>query len=483
MDSLAVRKIISSFSFMSGATLLTIIMGMATNKMIAVFAGTEGIGIVGLFRNFLGFVVPVLTAGTTTVIVQMISTSSTPKKMSEIVSSVFNLFFFQVIVAVLAAIFLSGYISSWLFPTAINNAYVDEIRIVFAMAIAVLFSQSMIALINGKVNLKKVTVVNIVTALSTLVLTYPLVQLGGTGLAFIVGSGSIVGSVAGLYYVRKIYKNELHRIEFSLAIIKNIRSFPVSIWLLVHPLIVSATFLNIQVIVNKYYGINDLGIYTAVAMLETTTIMLLMAAMKTYYLPTLGQMKTQLEKEDFVNKVLSLLILAVFPFVITLIFCAKIILWLLFSKEFQTGSNILAIQSMAMLAQVFSWCYAMYLLHEGRYGIYLIIDSIWAIFLFCSMWYVASNGYPLIAIPTIYFIGSIISLMLYIVTAHRLYGKGMLNKRNIVLGLVAFLTILLAYFINQTAEVITKIFFVIIISGSFFYFIGINYKKIMSQNI
>jgi len=479
MTSLSSRKIISAFSFMSGATLLTIIMGMATNKLIAVYAGTEGIGIVSLFRNFIGFLVPVLTAGTTTVIVQMISTSSSPARLIEIVKSVFNLFIIQLVVVIILATFFSGYISNWLFPNSNNHEYIDEVRIVFSMAIIVLFSQSMVALINGKVNIKKISVINIATALSTLIMVYPLVHFGGIGYAFIVGSGSIVGAIIGFLYVSKIYKRELDYFSFSVSAIKKISTLPVSLWLFLHPLFVSAIFLNIQVVVNKYYGINALGIYSAVVMLESTTIMLLMAGMKAYYLPMLGKLSSRVEKENFINKVLTLLILVISPFIIFLIFSAKYILWFLFSEEFIVGEDILKLQSLAMLAQVFSWCYAMYFLHESRYKIYFMIDAVWALFLSISIWYIASSGFPLASVALIYFIGSLISFSLYLVVIYRFYGKGFLNVRNTALGAVSFLAILAAYFTSKNAAVSLQILFVVSIFLVFSYFMGINYKRLL----
>ena len=478
MDTLSARKIISSFSFMSGATFLTIILGMVTNKLIAVFAGPEGIGIVGLFRNFLGFIVPVLTVGTTTIIVQMISTSSSSEKVSEIVKSVFNLFIFQVIVVIIAAIFLSGYISNWLFPDSEQYEHVYEVRIVFAMSLAVLFSQTMIALINGKVNIKTVTMINIATALSTLLIAIPLIRLGNMGLAAIVGSGSLVGSAVGLYYVRLIYRKELRSFRLSLAALKKFSSFPISFWLLIHPLIVSATYLNIQVIVNKYYGINALGIYAAVAMLETTTIMLLMAAMKTYCLPTLGQINQQKDKENFINKVLSILIIAVLPFILILMFGAKYILWLLFSKEFQEGADILAVHSMAMLCQVFSWCYAMFMLHKGQYRAYLFVDTIWATLLSFAIWFAASDGLPLISISIMYVLGSLFSLILYLVVSWHLYGRGMLDLRNFFLFIVALVIVLAGFLISQKASVVVQFTFATSVGASIVYFVIFNYKKL-----
>ena len=100
-----------------------------------------------------------------------------------------------------------------------------------------------------------------------------------------------------------------------------------------------------------------------------------MAAMKSYYLPSLGRFSNQMDKQVFVNKVLTLLIGCVFPCIIIMIFGAKYILWLLFSEAFVPAASLLAIQSIAMLSQTFGWCYAVYLLHEGQYGVYLALDT------------------------------------------------------------------------------------------------------------
>ena len=478
MSHISTRKIISSFSLMSGASLLTIFLGIVTTKFVAVFGGLQGIGTFDLFRKLLGLIVPILAAGMTTVIVQNISTSDTTEKIIQILKSVFNLLIVQVLIAVYSAIFLAEYAADWLFSTDAHK-YINEVRIVFIMSMVVLFSQTMVALINGKINLKKVTFINIVTSFSTMILAYPLLTLGTTGLALMVGSGSIVGASVGIFYVRKVYQKELSEFQFTVKIKDYFKSLPVSIWLLIHPLIVSAALLNIQVMVNKYYGLDALGLYASVTMIETTFVMVLMAAMNTYYMPTLGHIADNNEKKLFVNKVISLLIVGVFPIIIGMILIGKYILWILFSEKFTGAANLLAIQSMSMLTAVFCWCYANYLLHNKRYKIYFAIDVVWVSILTGLVWFVASNNYPLLSIPVAYLLSSIVSFVLYISVIMYLYGKEMLGKRNIFLLGYGLISIYLFYFSWLSFGLQMQIIFIIIIGVGYYIIMKSNYNKVI----
>ena len=476
--SVSYSKIISSFSLMSGAAILTFILGIATNKVVAIVTGTGGIAIIGLFRNLISIIVSILVVGTPTVIVQRISTAPSDEAIPEIVKSVFSFLIFQILMLMFAAVFFADFISDWLFSKNNGSAHLDEIRIVLVMAIGILFSQTMIALLNGKVKLKKVTTINIVTAFATLIMVYPLLKMGDVGLAMIVGSGSLIGACIGFIYVRQTYRQELSEFAFITNVRKLFSSLPVSGWLLIHPIIIAGTFLNIQVMVNRYYGIDALGLYNAVTMLEGTTIMLLMAAMKSYYLPSLGQFSNQSDKQVFVNKVMTLLVVCVFPCIIIMIFGAKYILWLLFSEAFVPAASLLAIQSIALLSQVFSWCFAVYLLHEGRYGLYLALDASWAMLLLAGMWYVASNNFPLIALAATYLIGSLFSLTLYLSVILGFYGRGMLDARNVIFGLFVLAMAMFSYFIDVNGSIQLRVLFVSAMSVCSYFAIRIILKKI-----
>lgn len=460
--------IIAAVRLTSSATFLTILLGMATNKIIAMISGTGGIAMIGLFRNLINMVVSTLTMGMTTIVVQRISTAASADILDEVIKSAFLFFLLQICTIAALSIFSAEVISAWMFGWKASS-HILEIRIVLLMATGALTMQVMIALLNGKVNLKPITVINLVASFSTFLMVYPLLKMGNIGLAFVVGSGSFVGSCLGIFYIRRIYGLGICNLTIPRKIFKLLSALPVSVYLMIHPIIMTSTFLIIQVIINRKYGINELGYYNAMTSIVNTSIMLLMSSLGSYYLPTLGRIDNQREKEEFVNKVITMLLILVLPAIVCLILGAKYVLLVLYSKEFIPAANLVALQSMAMLINVYTWCYAFYLNHRAHYGTYLMLDALWFLLLLCGTWYFAMHNFPLVAVVINYLAGCSVLLGSYLFVIRRRYGKGMLNKRNIKLGLEALFLVVLSYIISQKSNLPVEIaYFCFIIGYTFF---------------
>ena len=156
MQYLSSRDIYKSFSLMSSVTLLTIILGVITTKIAAIFGGLEIIGKLELYRKLIGLIVPILAAGSSAIIVQRISNSSSEKNISNVLSGTSSLFLIQTTAILFLAIMFADEIAVWLFSAEYKtlNSTV-EIRIVILMSIAVLSLQTLTAIINGKVELKR----------------------------------------------------------------------------------------------------------------------------------------------------------------------------------------------------------------------------------------------------------------------------------------------------------------------------------------
>jgi len=219
----------------------------------------------------------------------------------------------------------------------------------------------------------------------------------------------------------------------------------------------AATFLGIQVIVNNNYGVNGLGFYNAVTTIETTSVMLIMSSVRSYYLPVLGQLDSQVDKEVFVNRMITMLVIFMLPVSVCLILGAKYILWVLYSEKFVPAANLLALQSMVLMLHAYGWCYAFYLNHKAHYGTYLMFDGVWAAFLIGGVWYLSSHGFPLIAVFINYLMASLIVTSLYIVVIRKRYGTGMLHKRNIKLGLTMLFAGILSFLISQKCGLLVQI--------------------------
>ena len=413
-------KMFSAFKILTGATLLTVVLGIATTKIIAIVAGTNGIALIGLYRNLISMVVTILSMGMSTVIVQKISTTTDIDTRDELIRTVILLLLFQIAVVVMLSLFFSETISIWMFGPHADSSHPLWIKIVLLMAIGTMIMQAMIAVLNGKVNLKPITIINVVSSVSTFVLVYPLIKTGDIGLAIVVGSGSIIGACLGVFMVRRIYGLKVRKLPATLTSGKFFSKLPVSGYLSIHPIVMAATFLGIQVIVNNNYGVNGLGFYNAVTTIETTSVMLIMSSVRSYYLPVLGQLDSQLDKEVFVNNMITMLTIFMLPISVCLILGSKYILWILYSDKFVPAANLLALQSMVLVLHAYSWSYAFYLNHKAHYGTYVMLDCIWASLLIGGAWYLSSHGFPLTAVFINYLIASLILLivlMLWVVIA------------------------------------------------------------------
>jgi len=464
---------------MSSMTLLTIILGMITTKIVAIFGGLEVIGKLELYRKLIGLIVPILAAGTSTIIVQKISNSSSEKNISNVLSGTFSLFLVQIVVVFFLAIMFADEITVLLFSAEYKILQgTVEIRIVILMSIAALSLQTLTAIINGKVNLKEVSIVNVSTALITMLACYPLLMLGDLGVALLVGFGSILGSFIAFFYVIKIYKQQISFIRLSIS--DFFSSSPTSIWMIAHPLIVSTLLLYIPVMVKKQYGLESLGLYSSVIIINTILTMILMSALKTYFLPTLGKIKSVKEKKIYINKIIFLLLIAILPIIILIMFFAKIVLLILFSAEFVAASELLILQMMSLLSAAFCWPYANYILHNGHYKIYFLIDAIWALILALLIWFFVSNNYQLSIVPTLFVVLSLVSTSLYTVTVSKMYGAGMLSRQNLRLGLYSIIIILLTYTVILQFNLYIQSFWVIFLAIGFVVFLKrIHVKKLL----
>jgi len=466
MQNLSLKSISKSMSFISSVTFLTVLLGIITTKIIAVFGGLEVMGTLEIYRKLIGVLVPLLAAGTGTIIVQKISNSINEKDITNIISATLVLLLIQLFLIIILIIFFADDIAALIFFNSNENIKAtSEMRVVIVMAYFILISQTFTALINGKVNLKKVSIVNIASAFTTMLASYPLLFLEDLGIALLVGFGSIVGSIIAIYYVIKIYKKNISFVGFNFKSL--LTSFPASIWMVAHPLVVSTLLLLIPIIINNHYGLKALGLFSSATIITAVVTMVLMSAMKTYFLPTLGTIESLVEKKFFINKIIFFCLIIILPIIIFTMFFAKFLLFILFSEEFIGAYKLLIVQMMSVLTAAFCWPYANYILHNGNFKAYFIIDTIWASILALMLFYVAGKDYDLIVVPIIFVIGSFLSLALYAFAVKFIYGEGFLSKKNLIFGIYSVLIMLLTYIVVSEFSLFMQSFWAFLLAIGF----------------
>jgi O-antigen/teichoic acid export membrane protein len=428
------------------ASLLTTALGVVTSKIIAVVAGAEGFGLLGLYRTLGHLVSLSLALEMTTVIVHRASLAPSIEEARRVFRATWHLFLCQALAIVALTILGAGWITQWLFGRPAANPHIWEIRLVLLMTSGVLALRAVVALLEGRLRFKQAAGANIITSLATVVAVYPLLLLGHAGLALIIGSTCFAGAAVGLLFVWRAY--ELSRQDFQVHIGQPalLTSLPASFILTVRTIMVTGTLLILQAIINRYYGATALGWYNAATLVEGSAMLVLMSSMKSYYLPSLGQLGDVDAKATLANRLLSLLLVLILGCGIMLLLAAPYLVRIAFSAQFSPVAGLLSILSLSLVAQVISWFYTIYLLHQQNYLPHFLLDALWSVLLLCGAGFATYRGWPLESVIWFYVVAHTITALLYVTFLRLRYGAAMLSRLNTCLACGSWALIFLAYY-------------------------------------
>lgn len=443
------RHLLAALGLTGSAAVVTVALGAATTKIIALVAGPAGIAVVGLYRYLGSLVSRPLLLGLDTTIVQRISTAKDPKTVSDTVGAAIIAVIFQGIAIAGLALVGAWLIGWWLFSAPPTAAQLTEIRIVLAMTYANLIMQMMTAVLSGRAEVRKVAGIGVVAAVVTLVVIYPLLKLGNVGLALNVGSGSTVGAIVATFFVWQVYGP-----SWTASPLRDRwRAFSASLarsgFLILHPIVMMSAMLSVQSLVFARYAIDGLGAYNAAMIMLDTALMVIMASARSFFLPSLGQLPSDVEKARVVNRVLRLnLILAS---VATLVTIVGATLWIpvFFSGSFGAAVEILPPFALALMGQAFVWSYVIFYLHHARYRLFFCLDLIWAVAYVGGTALVVSQAGSLEAAAWMYAGSYWLSGGIYTWVAVRAFGREMLDGGNLRLGAFALLAALGAFLVHR----------------------------------
>lgn len=439
------RRILTALSLGSSATFLAIVMSAAATKAIALFAGAEGIALVGLYRNVASFIVGVVTFGSSVIVVQRVAAARSQQESSDVIAATALALALQGTAILILLMTIPNILARWLFGGLPAPGQHGEMRIVFAMAFVNLLLQTVTAVLKGQPNVKPAMTLGVVTAASSLLVIYPLLRMGRTGLAINVGSGSLVGACLGIYYIRKIFRPRLFDRPLSERLRLLRGTWGASLWLTFQSLGLLGGALAVQALVNRRYGLEALGQFNAAMLIIDTIVLMLMSSARAYTLPAFGRLEDGRHKEALFTRMLALLIVANAAAALFLIFGPRYILWILFSKQLAHASSLLAPFGFCLIGLSFGWSYNTFLLHKGDIPLFVTLDLIGVLLLVGIIYLGTWMGLPLEFVAWTHALVYIVGAAIYALAVRWKYGDAYLNPRSVVIGILSLAGLGLGY--------------------------------------
>ena len=336
------------------STIIKVIAGFVSIKVVAVYVGPSGLALIGQMQNFISMMSSVASAGLNSGVVKYTAEHYEDEQIKQkIWSSALKISLVLIIPIAIGIIFLADFISMQL----LNTAEYSSIFIVFAITVIFFVLNGLLtSILNGQKEIKKLTILNIVGSLFGLAVTILLVaqyELYGALIAGIV-SQSIVFFITLAFVLKsswfklsmflgsmdKEYRNKL--LKYSLMTITYIITSSLS-----------------QIYIRHYLGANigwdEAGYWQAIWRISETYLMLITTTLTIYYLPKLSsiQDKVELRKEllygyKIIMPIVIVMALGIYIF-------RDFIISILFSEAFSPMAELFFYQLIGDVIKIAAW--------------------------------------------------------------------------------------------------------------------------------
>jgi PST family polysaccharide transporter len=406
--------IVKVFSFTSVSTLVKMIAGFISVKVVAVIIGPSGVALVGQLNNFSAIIMAVATGGITTGVTKYIAQykDDGEEVKGYIGTAVKTTLFFSII----CGLFLV-FGSTRLSEKILLNVKYGFVFIVFGITLVFYACNTLLlAIINGYKQFNLYVKISIVSSFVGLILSLLLVIPFGVKGALLnaVTSQSLVFIIALIlvksanivclskdYIWNKFDKNKAIRyLRFALMTLVSAFTVPVS-----------------QLIIRGYlishFSLQEAGWWEGINRLSGMYLMIITSSFGVYYLPKLSELTNGSDIKREIKTAYKVIIPCLLVGLSCVYFGRFLIIKVLFSEEFYGMAGLFFWQLVGDFLKISSWLIA-YLMHAKAMAKYYIVTEVVFSLLYIIMAFVLVDIFGLIGVV----IGYAINYLIYFVVMY-----------------------------------------------------------------
>lgn len=364
--------IIKTTSLFGGVQFLSIIISIIRTKLIAIFIGPAGMGIITLLNSALNVLSSVSGLGIETSGIKHIASNYKNNDLSSVAkigTIVKKLVLFTGILGCLLTIFLS----SWLSQLTFGNS--NHIFSFIFISVTLLFKQLMVGeliILQGLRRMRLLAKANFYGNLFGLVFSIPLYyyyRIDAIVPTIIVASFS---SLAFSFFYSKNVKLDKIIISKELLTTEGKSIIKLGILLTFSGLLTLLATYLIQIYVGKQGGLEEVGFYNAGFTLLNSYVGIIFTVMSTDYFPRLASISNDNEKVRISVAQQSLVsILIITPIIILFLTFIPLIVKIIFTPEFNAIIPMVCFGIVGMLFRAVSWSMGYVLIAKGDSKIFI----------------------------------------------------------------------------------------------------------------
>jgi O-antigen/teichoic acid export membrane protein len=365
-------QIIKTTSLFGGVQFLTIIISIIRTKLIAIFIGPAGMGIITLLNSAINVLSGISGLGIETSGIKHIASNYKNNDLSsvaKIATIVKKLAVFTGILGCLLTIFLSTWLSQLTFGNS-NHSF----SFIF-ISVTLLFKQLMVGelvILQGLRRMRLLAKANFYGNLFGLIFSIPLYyyyRIDAIVPTIIVAS---LSSLAFSFFYSKKIKLDKIVISKELLTTEGKSIIKLGVLLTLSGLLTLLSTYLIQIYVGKQGGLEQVGFYNAGFTLLNSYVGIIFTVMSTDYFPRLASISNENEKVRTSVVQQSLVsILIITPIIILFLTLIPLIVKIIFTPEFNAIIPMVCFGILGMLFRAVSWSMGYVLIAKGDSKIFM----------------------------------------------------------------------------------------------------------------
>lgn len=386
------------------------------NKVLATYVGSVGYAMIGQFQNILTIVSSIAAGGiiSTGVVKATAEYFDNNNKQYAVWRTAGRCSLITSLSAAVVLINFRDQISSLLF----HRDDVSKNFIILALTLPIVAANNLlIAVINGKKDVKILVLSNISSSVLGLIFTGTLVyNLGVDGVFLSLILTPSLSLITTLILVRnktwfKI-KNFFGKIEINL--LRELSGF--GLMSLTSALVVPATHVLIRNILISKVGLSSAGIWQASWKMSEIYLMLVTSTMSVYYLPRIAEIRTAEILKCEICKMYRVILPATAVGAVGIFFLRDQIIEIFFTREFMPMRDLFGWQLFGDVIKIGSWVLGYIVLGRSMVRIFVVTEIAFAI-LFVILGWVCISNYGVVGASVAYLINYLLYwlCMFYIV--------------------------------------------------------------------
>jgi O-antigen/teichoic acid export membrane protein len=366
------QQILKTTSIFGGVQFLTILISVIRTKIIAVFIGPAGMGIVALLNSTLGVVSGISSLGIETSAVKNISENYKNEDLntvSRVISVVRKIVFFTGILGMLLVIIFSKTLSIITFGDS------SHIYSFILLAITLLFKQlstGQLVVLQGLRQMNFLAKANLYGNLFGLLFSIPLyyfLRIDAIVPSIIITSLSAL--LFSFYYSNKI-KIKHEKVSGEILLKESKTIVKLGLMLTMSSVFALLVTYLIQIYIEKNGGLEQVGFYNAGFTLLNSYVGIIFSVMSTDYFPKLASINSDNEKiRSSVIQQAFISIVIITPIIVLFLTLIPVVVKVIYTAKFDQIIPMVCFGILGMLFRAVSWSMGFILIAKGDSKIFI----------------------------------------------------------------------------------------------------------------